>query len=70
MSQMVSSKKAAQILGKPEGTLRYWRNTGRGPIWYKMEGSIMYDTDDLDAFKRQCIRVPSVRAEVEAHSAG
>ena len=69
MSQMVSSKKAAQVLGKPEGTLRYWRNIGRGPIWYKMEGSIMYDTDDLEAFKRQCIRVPSVRADVEAHSA-
>ncbi|MCU1226504.1 MAG: hypothetical protein JWQ42_4597 [Edaphobacter sp.] len=38
------------MLGIPEGTLRYWRNVGLGPVWHKLEGSIRYDLVDVEAY--------------------
>jgi predicted site-specific integrase-resolvase len=65
--QLLRSKKVAEILGIPEGTLRYWRNVGLGPVWHKLEGSIRYDVDDVSRYVEKNRRIPSVRAFMEEH---
>ena len=63
--QLLTSKQVSIMLGIPEGTLRYWRNVGLGPIWHKLEGSIRYDLADVEAYVLSSRRVPSVRAFME-----
>jgi predicted site-specific integrase-resolvase len=62
---LITSKQVSAMLGVPEGTLRYWRNVGLGPIWHKLEGSIRYDMADVEAYVQSSRRVPSVRAFME-----
>ena len=62
---LLTTKKAAEILSTPEGTLRYWRKTGVGPRWVKLEGSIRYDLADVLTYINQRRRTPSVRANME-----
>lgn len=64
---LVSPKRAAEILGRPEGTLRYWRSIGVGPPWIKLEGRVLYDEADLIEYIQRSRRSPSVRAYVEEH---
>jgi DNA-binding transcriptional MerR regulator len=44
---LIHPKRAAEILGRPESTLRYWRSMGVGPAWIKVEGRVLYDEADL-----------------------
>jgi hypothetical protein len=41
---------AAEFLGMPAGTLRYWRHQGRGPKSFKYGRRVFYKTSDLDAW--------------------
>ena len=66
-SQLLKSKQVADMLSIPEGTLRYWRNVGIGPVWHKLEGSIRYDVDDVSRYVEKNRRIPSVRAFMEEH---
>ena len=63
----LKSKAVSEMLSVPEGTIRYWRATGTGPVWVKLEGSIRYDLADVLRYveKNRCI--PSVRAFMEEH---
>ncbi len=63
--QLLTSKRVAEILSIPEGTLRYWRNVGLGPVWLKLEGSIRYDSEDVLRYVQRNRRIPSVRAFME-----
>jgi predicted site-specific integrase-resolvase len=63
--QLLTSKQVASMLNIPEGTLRYWRNIGIGPVWHKLEGSIRYDDRDVEAYVASSRRIPSVRAYME-----
>lgn len=63
--QFLTGKQVSMMLGIPEGTLRYWRNVGLGPIWHKLEGSVRYDLADVEAYVKSSRRVPSVRAFME-----
>jgi Helix-turn-helix domain len=63
--QLLTGKQLGLILGIPEGTLRYWRNVGLGPVWHKLEGSIRYDVRDVEAYVESNRRIPSVRAYME-----
>jgi hypothetical protein len=63
--QLLTGKQVSKILGVPEGTLRYWRNVGLGPVWHKLEGSIRYDLADVEAYVQSSRRIPSVRAFME-----
>ena len=63
--QLLTSKRVAEMLSIPEGTLRYWRNVGIGPVWHKLEGSIRYDVDDVSRYVEKNRRIPSVRAYME-----
>jgi DNA-binding transcriptional MerR regulator len=65
--QLLRSKEVAAMLSVPEGTLRYWRNVGLGPVWHKLEGSIRYDVDDVSRYVETNRRIPSVRAYMEEH---
>lgn len=64
---LLTSKEVSIMLGVPEGTLRYWRNVGLGPVWHKLEGSIRYELADVEAYVQASRRVPSVRAFMEEH---
>jgi hypothetical protein len=64
---LINPKEAARILSRPEGTLRYWRCTGTGPRWIKLEGRVLYDTQDLVEYIDRGRRTPSVRAYMEEH---
>jgi len=64
---LLKSKEVAEMLSIPEGTLRYWRNVGIGPVWHKLEGSIRYDVDDVSRYVAKNRRIPSVRAFMEEH---
>lgn len=63
--KLMSAKELSDMLGIPEGTLRYWRNVGLGPVWHKLEGTIRYAVEDVEAYLQQSRRVPSVRAFME-----
>lgn len=64
--KLMKAKQVSELLGIPEGTLRYWRNVGLGPVWHKLEGSIRYAKDDVEAYIATNRRIPSVRAFMEA----
>jgi DNA-binding transcriptional MerR regulator len=63
--KLVTPKRAAEILGRPESTLRYWRSIGVGPAWVKLEGRVLYDEADLIEYIQRSRRIPSVRAYME-----
>jgi predicted site-specific integrase-resolvase len=65
--QLLTSKQVASMLSIPEGTLRYWRNVGTGPVWHKLEGSIRYHLDDVLRYVEKSRHIPSVRAFMEDH---
>lgn len=67
MSRFVTGKQLAEMWSIPEGTLRYWRNVGTGPVWHKLEGSIRYNLDDVSRYVEKNRRIPSVRAFMEDH---
>jgi len=64
---LIHPKRAAEILGRPESTLRYWRSMGVGPAWIKLEGRILYDEAELLQYIQRGRRTPSVRAYMEEH---
>lgn len=63
--RLMKAKQVSELLGIPEGTLRYWRNVGLGPVWHKLEGSIRYAQDDVEAYVASSRHIPSVRAFME-----
>lgn len=63
--QFLTGKQVSKMLSIPEGTLRFWRSVGLGPIWHKLEGSIRYDLTDVEAYVQSNRRVPSVQAFME-----
>ena len=46
------SGNAGLILGKSQSTLANWRALGVGPKWFKVNGRVYYNFDDLVAFGR------------------
>ena len=62
---LLTTKQVAERLNVPSGTLRYWRKMGVGPAWVKLEGTIRYNSSDVDEYVRRNTRQPSVRAHVE-----
>lgn len=46
------SVNAGVILGKSQSTLANWRALGIGPKWFKVNGRVYYNFDELEAFGR------------------
>jgi hypothetical protein len=63
--ERLTAKQLGQVLGIPEGTLRYWRNVGLGPVWHKFEGTIRYHVRDVEVYVEINRRIPFVRAYME-----
>ncbi|KAB1647790.1 hypothetical protein [Pseudoclavibacter endophyticus] len=43
----IGPRALAERIERSEKTLRNWRSEGNGPPWYKREGVIMYDLDEV-----------------------
>jgi hypothetical protein len=67
--KVLSTQQAAELLGVPDGTLKYWRSTGRGPAFTKYSRKVVYDAADVLAFKNEHRVIPSVRAHLERQRA-
>jgi DNA-binding transcriptional MerR regulator len=65
--KLLKPNEVAEMLSVPEATLRYWRSTGVGPRWIKLEGSVRYDLADVLLYIEESRRSPSVRAYAEEH---
>jgi hypothetical protein len=44
---LLTTKETARIVRRPEGTLRRWRTTGKGPPCYKLEGHWAYVEEEV-----------------------
>lgn len=45
---ILSTRQAAELLGRPEATLRWWRHTGEGPRSFTMgKKAVAYKTSDV-----------------------
>jgi hypothetical protein len=47
---MISQNAAAKILGYGLASLKKWRSTGKGPVYYKVRNRVFYKREDLDRF--------------------
>ena len=63
--RLVSTRDAAEILGRSPATLKRWRLEGIGPNWIVLEGRVSYDVGVLRDFIVKNTRVASVRAAME-----
>jgi hypothetical protein len=45
--------------------LRRWRTEGRGPAWFKLEGSVRYALSDIQQYIESNRHLPSVRTLME-----
>lgn len=47
----LTTAQAAEYVGVPAATLRYWRHKGEGPASYMLGGRrVVFDREDLDAW--------------------
>jgi hypothetical protein len=53
---LLSEYDAADYLGRPVSTMRYWRTRGGGPNYLKVGRRIQYHQADLDFFLNGCRR--------------
>lgn len=63
--QLVDTKEAAGLLGRPPDTLKRWRYEGVGPDWIVIERKVMYDVAVLLKYIVRNTRVASVAAARE-----
>jgi hypothetical protein len=49
---------AADFLGVRASTLRWWRYSGGGPAFVKMQGLVRYRRTDLEAYVTACVVEP------------
>ena len=60
--EFVDEREAAKFLDSAVQTLRNWRVTGRGPNFYKFEGSVRYEMGELCDYARQRRRTSTTEA--------
>ena len=48
--KLIKPKDAAEILMCSERTLEAWRREEKGPNYYKIEGKVLYELEDLYQF--------------------
>lgn len=51
---MKTSKELAKELRVEPKTLANWRTQGKGPAYLKMHGVVMYEDEDVKAWKDKC----------------
>jgi len=51
MPELIDTKEVSRITSIPAPTLRAWRLEGRGPKWFKIEGTLVrYKRSDVEAW--------------------
>jgi hypothetical protein len=63
--RLVSTRDAAEILGRSAAALKRWRLEGIGPNWVELEGRVSNDVGVLRGYIVKNTRVASVRAAME-----
>jgi hypothetical protein len=51
MKEMWDTRLAAPVVGVAVGTMENWRIAGRGPRFIKAGRKVVYDPDDIEAWK-------------------
>ncbi len=46
--ELLTVAEAAQIVRRPEATLRFWRHQGEGPHSFKIGRRVMYRREDVE----------------------
>lgn len=59
--RLMTLKAAAERIGVPEATLRYWRHIGQGPRGAKLGRRVMFRVEDVDAWIEQQFRAEAAR---------
>lgn len=49
-ARLLDVEQAARYLAVSPGTMRKWREAGKGPEYLRMDSMIRYSIDDLDAY--------------------
>jgi len=50
MNDILNTDEVSNYLGCSTETLRYWRQRGTGPKWFKLGHRVMYRRTDLEAW--------------------
>jgi hypothetical protein len=67
---LLTENEVSETLNVPLSTLRYWRQCGDGPEYYKLgdgkRGTVRYAATVVEAWLNTRLRVPNARARAEA----
>lgn len=58
----LGTESAADYVGRPASTMRFWRSRGEGPPFIRTGKSISYRIEDLDTWMASHIVDPTARA--------
>jgi DNA-binding transcriptional MerR regulator len=64
-TKLLTTKQVSQMTEVPVGTLRCWRAQGKGPAFYRLEGTVRYNLDEVELWLKSNRHIPSVRQFVE-----
>ena len=48
--ELMDTAELAVYLNRSDHVIRYWRENGKGPPYYKVVGQYMYQRDEVDAW--------------------
>jgi DNA-binding transcriptional MerR regulator len=48
--ELLDTAELAKYLNRSESVIRYWRENGKGPPYYRVVGQYMYQRDEVDAW--------------------
>ncbi len=66
--KLLTPDEVSELLRTPVGTLRHWRNTGRGPVWVKLGRPVMYPEAEVLAWLAE--QTDAARRAQRPHTAG
>lgn len=65
-NQRLTQRELADRWQISEACLERWRTDGRGPVFLKLVGRVVYRLEDVEAFETQSLRVSTSRPAVGA----
>lgn len=65
MRQLMTERQVSDRLQVSLSTLRYWRQVGDGPNWFKLNRLVRYDAAEISRFVESGLRTSSARATAE-----
>ena len=65
METLLTEEQVSKLWQISISTLRYWRNSGDGPNFFKVGRLVRYSEGALEAYLQRGLRVSSAKATVE-----